>query len=248
VSYIENLVQDVRYGARTLRKNPGFTAVAVATLALGIGATTAIFSVVKTTLFDPLPVRESPDRYMQLVTVNKRLGSSEPAILSRALREMFQQTNLFSRVAAYDEWDELTLQGEEFPDPVHGLRVTPECFRMWTLLPRLGRVFSDEDVQPGHDDVIVSTSLSVLPFGADSDVIGHAIRPDGKRHLSCCEIDCPFLVESEIWRLLVMISEVPEIAAIFPEYHRSSQPRGLALSPGGDECGRGATPQRHIRN
>ena len=174
---LENIYRDLRYAARMLCKSPGFTAVAVLTLAFGIGANTAIFSVVKTTLFDPLPVRHASDRYIQLVTWNRRLGLSEPGILPRELREVFQQTNLFSRVAAYDEWDELTLQGEEFPDPVHGVRVTPEFFRLWTLQPRLGRVFGDEEAQPGRDDVIViSHRFWQARLGGDPKVIGRVLR------------------------------------------------------------------------
>lgn len=69
--WVENVIQDLRFGTRILCKSPRFTVIAVLTLALGIGATTAIFSVVKTTLFDPLPVRDASDRYLQLVAVNK---------------------------------------------------------------------------------------------------------------------------------------------------------------------------------
>lgn len=177
VRWLENLSQDLRFAARQLCKNPGFTVVAVLTLAFGIGATSAIFSVVKTTLFDPLPVREPSNRYLQLVTANTRLGLTEPGILPREVREVLQQTNLFNRVAIYDAWDELTLQGEEFPDPVHGVRVTPEFFRMWTLMPRLGRVFSDEEVQPGHEDVIViSDRFWRARLGGDPKIIGRVLR------------------------------------------------------------------------
>src|SRR4030095_11199703 len=75
VAWLEQLIQDVRYGVRMLHKNPGFTAVAVLTLALGIGATTAIYSVTRTVLFDPLPV-SNPDRFVQLFAVNKKRGWS----------------------------------------------------------------------------------------------------------------------------------------------------------------------------
>jgi putative ABC transport system permease protein len=106
VTLIEQLAQDARYGLRMLRKNPGFTAVAVLMLALGIGATTAIVSVVKTAVFDPLPVRD-PDRLLQLGVVHKQLGWW-PGINPPALRDVRQQTNLFARLAAYSEFDGLS--------------------------------------------------------------------------------------------------------------------------------------------
>ncbi len=170
------LWQDIKYGLRMLARNPGFTAVAVLILALGIGATTAIVSVVKTVLFDPLPVRHASDRYVQLVAVHKKQGWSSPGINPPALYEVQQQTDLFSRIAVY-ELDSLTLEKEEFPDPVSGLRVTPEFFRFWTLGPERGRVFGDDESTPGHDDVIVlSHSCWQKRFGGDPGVVGRAIQ------------------------------------------------------------------------
>src|SRR5437762_2603147 len=96
---MQTLLQDIRYAGRMLLKNPGFTAVAVLTLALGIGATTAIVSVVKTAVFDPLPVRR-PEQFLQLGVVQRDQGWY-PGINPPALRDVRQQTNLFARVAAY---------------------------------------------------------------------------------------------------------------------------------------------------
>src|SRR5207245_5512504 len=103
-------MNDLKFAVRQLLKNPGFAAVAVLTLALGIGATTAIVSVVRTAVFDPLPVQH-PDRFVQLGVVYKERGWDWTQGISRlALRETRQQTNMFSRLAAY-ELDGLTLQG-----------------------------------------------------------------------------------------------------------------------------------------
>jgi putative ABC transport system permease protein len=99
VSWIERLVQDFRYGLRMLRKNTGFTAVAALTLALGIGATTAIVSVVKTAVFDPLPAGH-PARLVQLGVVRK-VQDWHPGVNPPALRAVRQQTNLFARVIVY---------------------------------------------------------------------------------------------------------------------------------------------------
>src|SRR2546426_3465023 len=139
-------MNDLRFAVRQLLKNPGFTAVAVLTLALGIGATTAIVSVVNTAVFDPLPVRH-PERFVQLGVVHKDLGGWNPQINPPGLRDARQQTNLFARLAAY-QLDGLTLPGEEFPQPVTGLRVTSEFFGLWNLVPLLGRTFSAEEDQP----------------------------------------------------------------------------------------------------
>jgi putative ABC transport system permease protein len=169
------LMNDLRYAFRQLLKNPGFTAVAVLTLALGIGATTAIVSVVKTAVFDPLPVRHA-ERFVQLGVVDQE-GRWWPAVNRHALSDVRQQANLFSRVAAYEEFDGLTLQGEEFPQPVEGVWVTPEFFALWNLRPLLGRTFTADEGRPGNDDVLViSHRLWQREFGGDPAIIGRAIR------------------------------------------------------------------------
>src|SRR6266404_2660588 len=101
-------MNDLKLAFRQLLKHPGFTAVAVFTLALGIGATTAIVSVVKTAVFEPLPVRH-PERLVQLGVVHKE-RAWYPGINPLALPELPQQTNLFVRVASYDE-EGLSLEG-----------------------------------------------------------------------------------------------------------------------------------------
>src|SRR5438552_12488675 len=175
VTSIEQLAQDARYGLRMLLKNPGFTAVAVLTLALGIGATTAIVSVVKTAVFDPLPVRH-PERFVQLGVVHKERGWW-PGINPLALRDVRQQTNLFARLAAYSDNDGLTLQGEEFPQSVPGVWVTPEFFGLLDVRPLLGRTFTADEGQPGKDDVLViSHRLWQRQFGGDPAIIGRAVR------------------------------------------------------------------------
>src|SRR5213592_4841258 len=116
-------MNDLKFAFRQLLKHPGFTAVAVLTLALGIGATTAIVSVVKTAVFDPLPVRH-PDRFVQLGVVRKELGW-HPGINTLALHDLRQETNLFARLAVY-EFDGFTLPGEESPEKVQEVRVTSE--------------------------------------------------------------------------------------------------------------------------
>ena len=168
-------MNDLKFAFRQLLKHPGFTAVAVLTLALGIGATTAIVSVVKTAVFDPLPVQH-PDRFVQLGGVSRELGW-RAAINNPALRDVRQQTNLFARVAAYSDNDGLTLQGEEFPQPVAGVWVTPEFFGLLNVRPLLGRTFTADEGQPGKDDVLViSHRLWQRLFGGDPAIIGRTVR------------------------------------------------------------------------
>src|ERR1051326_9570892 len=203
VKWIENLVQDLRFGGRMLRKNPGFTIVAVLTLALGIGATTAICSVVRTTLFDPLPMRTPSDRYLQLVSVDKKQGWSARGINPPALRDVLEQTNLFSRVAAY-ELESLSFQGEEFPEPVNGARVTPEFFRLWTLRPGKGRIFTKDEAEPGQDDVlIISHQFWHKRLGGDPNVVGRVLR-FRERSMTVIGVMPPFFVFPksgfEFWR------------------------------------------------
>jgi putative ABC transport system permease protein len=169
-------VQDVRFGLRMLFKNPGFTAVAVFTLALGVGSVTAILSATRTVLFDPLPVSE-PDRFIQAVSVQRQQGWSAIGITDREVEEARQQTNLFSHVAAYEYNYGLTLQGNDFPDPISGLRVTPTFFSLWSLRPQLGRTFTSDEGNPGHDDVIIlSHRLWQSRFGGDPNIIGRPIH------------------------------------------------------------------------
>src|SRR5256885_11367179 len=168
-------MNDLKFAFRQLLKNPGFTSVAVLTLALGIGATTAIVSVVNTAVFDPLPVRH-PERFVQLGVVHKERGWW-PGINPPALRDARQQTNLFARLAAYSDNDGLTLPGEEFPQPVPGVWVTPEFFGLLNVRPLLGRTFISNEGQPGKDDVLViSHRLWRRQFGGDPAIIGRTVR------------------------------------------------------------------------
>lgn len=170
---MRTLWQDIRYAFRMLRKNRGLTAVALLTLALGIGATTAIVSVVKIAVFDPLPVPH-PDRFLQLGHVDKEQGWSQ-GIYSSALRDVQQQTNLFGHVAAY-HWDALTLPGEDFPQPVSGMWVSPEFFHLWKVRPLLGRTFAADEGQSGKDDVLViSHRLWRRRFGSDPAIVGRTV-------------------------------------------------------------------------
>ena len=170
---MQTLWQDIRYGLRMLAKGPVFTAVAVLTLSLGIGATTAVVSVVNVAVFDPLPVSHR-HRLLQLGHVTKDRGWS-PGIYHSILRDARQRTELFALVAAYHA-DGLTLPGDDFPRPVAGMWVTPGFFRLWNVRPLLGRPFSAEEGQPGKNDVLViNHRFWQREFGGDATIIGRTI-------------------------------------------------------------------------
>ena len=175
--WLEDFLQDVRYAARTLRKNPGFTAVAVLTLALGIGANTAIFSVVSGVLLNPLPFPE-PDR---LVTVdaskpNFPHGSiSYPNFLD--WHRMNQSFSFFavSRTTGY------SLTGIGNAEELNATVVTSDFFPMLGVKPVLGRWFTPaEDEIGGSNVVAISTALWERKFRSSLDVIGRIVQLDGR--------------------------------------------------------------------
>ncbi|PYV20585.1 MAG: hypothetical protein DMG27_22645, partial [Acidobacteria bacterium] len=136
------LLNDLRYGARMLAKNPGFTAVAVITLALGIGANTAIFSLVNGILVQPLPFAQ-PDR---LVAITDWYPQGALVAMRANLRSM--------EVAGYSEGQELNLTGLGDPVRLYGTAVSGNLFSLLGARPDLGRPFSPEEDQPGKDNVV----------------------------------------------------------------------------------------------
>jgi len=165
---IETLLQDLRYGARMLRKNPGFTAVAVLTLALGIGANTAIFSLVDGILLRPLPFAEPQN----LVSIT----GTYPKGAFVALRGQMKSVN----VAAYFEGHEFNLTGRGDPLRLSGVLVSAQFFNVLEARPELGRTFYPGEDQAGQDNyVILSHSLWEQHFNSDPSIIGHSIELEG---------------------------------------------------------------------
>jgi putative ABC transport system permease protein len=161
---LENVAQDVRYGARMLRKSPGFSAVVVLTIALGIGATTAIFSVVDAALLRPLPYPQ-PE---QLVSIEDDLpgGGARDVGMSEPEWQDLQRSGIFEYVSP--TWfDENNLTGSSQPARVRLLIVAPNYFALLGVKPRLGRAFNSEDHTPGLLlEVLISDGLWKRAFGA----------------------------------------------------------------------------------
>ncbi|MBO0857334.1 MAG: ABC transporter permease, partial [Chloracidobacterium sp.] len=167
---MRTLWQDLRYGARMLWKNPGFSAVAVITLALGVGANTAIFSVVNASLLRPLPYQDS-DRLVVLSTNTNKDGALGNAGYTTFV-DWRERSNSFERMVVIRSWGGvLTGQGE--PEVVRGLRVSADYFKLLGVSPALGRDFRVEEDRPDKRFVVViSHALWQRRFNSDLQVIG----------------------------------------------------------------------------
>jgi putative ABC transport system permease protein len=172
---MRTLWQDLRYGLRMLAKSPGYTAVAVLTLALGIGANTAIFSAVNPILFESLPYPQAA-RLMMIWDVFK---GERSAITFHTYREVAARNNSFSAVAAMDVWQP-TMTGPAEPERLDGQRVSAAYFRVLGVEPAMGRSFlPSDDVHNGARTAILSDGLWRRRFDADPTIIGHQITLDG---------------------------------------------------------------------
>jgi len=174
--WFETLWQDLRYGARMFLKQPGFTLIAVLTLALGIGANTAIFSVVNAVLLRPLPFAE-PERIVWMSDTLPQLGAA-PTSLPEFL-DWKDQNQSFEHVAAFLNSSMFLDTGGGTPDTPVGI-VTPETFALFRVSPILGRTFTDEETLPGRVRVaVLAHSMWQNRFGSDPNVLGRRIDLDG---------------------------------------------------------------------
>ncbi|HTF36942.1 MAG TPA: ABC transporter permease, partial [Blastocatellia bacterium] len=173
---MDNILQDLRYAIRALRKNPGFATVAVLTLALGIGANTAIFSVVNAVLLRPLPYPE-PGR---LVMVWESEKSGDPTLVSPAnFVDWLEQSETCSQIAALRGWD-ANLSGVDEPERLRGAMVTADLFTALGVAPVAGRTFLPEEDQPGRNRVVVlGYGLWQRRFGSDPEIVGKTIAING---------------------------------------------------------------------
>jgi putative ABC transport system permease protein len=170
---IETLIKDLRFGARMLAKNPGFTLIAVLTLALGIGANTAVFSVVNGVLLQPLPY-EQPG---QLVQLWEAPGAGQWSSVSPgAFLDWKEQSTSFERLSLLTDTN-LNLTGEGEPERISGAIMSASGLQILRARPLLGRTFMPDEDQPGKDKVIVLThQLWQRRFGGDTNIVGRMIQ------------------------------------------------------------------------
>jgi predicted permease len=175
--WLEHLAQDVRYAFRVLRKNPGFAAVCVLTLALGIGVNTAIFSVVYAVVLKPLPYPDSQQLYT-IFQQRTQDASVQAGFSYLDLQDMIAQDTVFSGMTGVSS-HELTLTGHGDPFIVKVADVTPELFSVFEQHPVLGRMFRPEDGKPGAAHVVIlNESVWRNVFSADPNIIGASINLD----------------------------------------------------------------------
>ncbi|MDX6384399.1 MAG: hypothetical protein QOK48_1972, partial [Blastocatellia bacterium] len=165
---METLINDIRYGVRSLIKQPAFTLVAVVTLALGIGANTAIFSVVNGVLLRPLAYQE-PEKIMTVL--QKEGGPVSPA----NFLDLKESSQSFSQMAAAEAWGGTLLNNDQ-PEVVKGLRMGDGLFSMLGVPSLLGRSLQSDDYRPGRDHVLVlSYKLWQRMFAGDPGVVGRRV-------------------------------------------------------------------------
>lgn len=177
---MEKLLQDVRYGARMLWKSPGFTLIAILALALGIGANSAIFSVVNATLLSRLPYRQA-DRLVMLWEHNRPRNRPRNVVSPMNFSDWQEQSQSFEQMTAFYD-ARFNLTGTNEPEEVPAQVATGNLFTVLGAQPALGRIFTDADAEPGHDDVVVlSYGLWQRRFGGARDVVGKTLGLDGKQ-------------------------------------------------------------------
>ena len=172
---MNGLIQDMRYALRQLRKSPGFTLVAVLTLALGIGANTAIFSVVEGVLLRPLPYRDS-GQLARIWSTSNRTSSDVSSYPD--FKDWADQNHSFQQMAAY-RGQSFNLSGGDHPERIRGLMITSKFFELLDVKPMLGRSFSRDEHELGRTHVVLlSSALWQSHFGGDPGVLGRSVKLD----------------------------------------------------------------------
>jgi putative ABC transport system permease protein len=190
--------RDVRFAMRSLLRTPSFTAIAVLTLALGIGANTAIFSVVNAVLLRPLPF-EDPSSLVTINEIRPDGGSSPAAYLN--FTDWQKQSDAFRSIALFRDLS-FNLAGGAEPERIAGALVSADFFPTLGISPRLGRYFAEGEDRPGADGVtVISHGLWQRRFGGERDVVGRSLTVDG-RALTVIGVAAPdfhFPERSDIW-------------------------------------------------
>jgi predicted permease len=176
------LLQDFRYAVRQLHRSPGFAAVVVLTLAVGIGANSAIFSVIEAVLLRPLPYR-NPEQLLILTDAeDSDIQGEDGGILYKDFSAWKSQGRAFEDIAAYyrnSGWSRVTLTNNGEPESVQGAFVSANTFPLMGIPPSLGRWFTSDEEVRGERVVILSRSLWVRGFGASRDVVGKILQING---------------------------------------------------------------------
>ncbi len=207
--WLEQLLQDVRFGLRMLRKSPGFTAVAALTLALGIGANTYIFSMVDALVLRPLEFSD-PGRLVALWERVPSAGVDRNEVAPANFLDLKQQNHVFDHIAVQSWWD-ANLGGVEHPEHLHGFLVTPDYFLAVEAQPMLGRGFLPEEGTPGKERVaVLSYELWRDHFARDPSVVGKPILLNGMDYtvVGVMGPDFNYPSGAQVWGALAFTPEV----------------------------------------
>ena len=203
---MDTLLQDLRFGARMLWKNRGFTILTVTALALGIGFNTAIFSVVDTVLLRPLPYRE-PNRLVSIWERNLRVGIDRSEMSPANYLDLRAQNQVFEQVGAFLD-QSITLTGVGEPERLEGQSVSANTLSLLGVQPVVGRTFLPEEDRPGnHQVVVLSYGLWQRRFARDAGIVGQQITLDGQPFNVIGVMPSGFFFpqrESELWTPLAM--------------------------------------------
>src|SRR5580704_644890 len=196
---MQALLQDLHVGARVLRKNLGFTLTAILTLALGIGANTAIFTVTNALLLRPFPYRDP----QQLVSLEAKDKTNDRG-MTLLRYELVRDHNLSFQAVAVWTKDNLNLTGHGEPSQAPVVRVSPDFFSLLGVQPQLGSMFTEEEGRPeGKPVAILSDSMWRSRFGGDPNVIGETITLDATPHtivgILPADVQLPFIGQTDIW-------------------------------------------------
>jgi putative ABC transport system permease protein len=206
---METLLQDIRYGARTLFKNRAFTAIAVVALALGIGANTAIFTVVNAVLLRPLPF-EKPEQLVMVWEKRMQLGRERNPVSPPDFTDWRAQNQVFEDMAAFTSQGFNLGTGTE-PERIQGAGVSPSLFTILRTRPRIGRVFDREEDKAGANPVaIIGSALWQRGFGSDPDIVGKTIKLNERPYTVVGVMPADFVFpnrRSEIWIPLMLSPE-----------------------------------------
>ncbi|HEX7242113.1 MAG TPA: ABC transporter permease, partial [Longimicrobiaceae bacterium] len=179
---MDTLLHDLRYAGRSLLRSPGFAAVAVLTLALGIGINTTIFSVVNSILIRPFPQLRT-EGLVQLRATRPAQGVDDGGITPADLYDWREQTASFEAIAGYGDDRRVLVAGGGDPEEVEAEAVTPDLFPLLGARPAMGRLFLPEEGTPGRNQVAILTHhMWERRFGSDPAVVGKTIRLDGVPH------------------------------------------------------------------
>jgi putative ABC transport system permease protein len=211
INMLVDIWNDLRFGLRMLLKRPGFTAIAVMTLALGIGASTAIFSAVNPILFESLPYPDAS----QIVTITDDFGLSDSSVgmTFGTYRELVQRSRSFSAIAVARPWQP-ALTGAGEPERLEGQRVSASYFQVLGVSPALGLNFNSSDDRPnGPNSIIISERLWQRRFNGESGIVGHQVTLNGSSFTVIGVMPRAFenvlASKVEIWTLLQYDASLP---------------------------------------